>query len=727
MEQNTKANLQLPTLVHPLCTVPLPASTHPVSQLAFHPSLPVIFAQTSDRTTAVLRLRSEEEVAAKRQRRKKREREKGKKKGAVTEEEAEVNEDDTEEVKWEDRVTTWCVVKANAKVKSFALADDEPGSKTMGLLHTLANNSLEAYTIPSVAGAKKSKLADGSSPEPVKVHSVELAGHRQDVRALAVSSDDQVLASAASGTLKVWNLRTTAPLRTMECGYALCCTFLPGDRHVVVGTKAGELLLYDVAASVLLMRYEAHKGPVWSVDVRPDGRGLVSGSADKDVKFWDFEMREEGEGERVVSRLGVETIYKNKQLALVHVRTLKMTDDVLAVKYSPDGRFLAVSLLDSTVKIFFQDTLKFFLSLYGHKLPVLALDISSDSKLIVTCSADKNVKIWGLDFGDCHRSLFAHDDSVMSVAFEKNSHFFWTVGKDKLVKYWDGDKFELIQKLEGHQAEVWALAVSHQGAFVVTGSHDKSIRVWEKTDEPLFLEEERERELEAAHDAALADDLNRADGGGDDDDDAEAEAVQKQTAETLMAGERIMDALEVADADRTQREEYEAEVERLGSAAGIPEPTPHAELTARGVTADEHVYLTLAKIPAAHMEDALLVLPFRQVVSLLHYLDAWAIADRDIILTARLLHFLVRTHHAQIVANRVMRTQLVALRQHVRAALARHRERMGYNLAALKFLRARYEGERTAGILEEEGMDEEAVRRRLEEGRTKRKRVDVRA
>ena len=45
-----------------------------------------------------------------------------------------------------------------------------------------------------------------------------------------------------------------------------------------------------------------------------------------------------------------------------------MTDDVLAVKYSPDGRLLAVSLLDSTVKVFFQDTLKFFLSLYGHKV-----------------------------------------------------------------------------------------------------------------------------------------------------------------------------------------------------------------------------------------------------------------------------------------------------------------------------------------------------------------------
>ena len=37
---------------------------------------------------------------------------------------------------------------------------------------------------------------------------------------------------------------------------------------------------------------------------------MVSGSADKDVKFWDFEMREEGEGERVVSRLGEETVVR---------------------------------------------------------------------------------------------------------------------------------------------------------------------------------------------------------------------------------------------------------------------------------------------------------------------------------------------------------------------------------------------------------------------------------
>ena len=88
---------------------------------------------------------------------------------------------------------------------------------------------------------------------------------------------------------------------------------------------------------------------------------------------------------------------------MVHTRTLQLQEDALAVKLSPDGRLIAVSLMDSTIKVFFVDSLKFFLSLYGHKLPALTLDISSDSTLIVTGSADKNVKIWGLDFGDCHK------------------------------------------------------------------------------------------------------------------------------------------------------------------------------------------------------------------------------------------------------------------------------------------------------------------------------------
>jgi WD40 repeat protein len=87
--------------------------------------------------------------------------------------------------------------------------------------------------------------------------------------------------------------------------------------------------------------------------VRADRAVLVTGSADKDVKFWDID---------------VQSTQSSVKVTLAHSRTLKMTDEVLAVRYSPNGKFLAVALLDATVKVFFQDSLKFFISLYGHKV-----------------------------------------------------------------------------------------------------------------------------------------------------------------------------------------------------------------------------------------------------------------------------------------------------------------------------------------------------------------------
>lgn len=75
-------------------------------------------------------------------------------------------------------------------------------------------------------------------------------------------------------------------------------------------------------------------------------------------------------------------------------------------------------------QVHFVDTFKFFLSLYGHKLPVLCMDISSDGDLIVTGSADKNLKIWGLDFGDCHKSIFAHDDRCCIIFRDSYFSFF---------------------------------------------------------------------------------------------------------------------------------------------------------------------------------------------------------------------------------------------------------------------------------------------------------------
>ena len=261
----------------------------------------------------------------------------------------------------------------------------------------------------------------------------------------------------------------------------------------------------------------------------------MTGGADKAAKFWNFDIvQEDIPGTRRTT----------PRLKLTQTRILKVADDVLSVCFSPDSKLVALSTLDNTVKVFFVDSLKLFLTLYGHKLPVLNISISSDSKLIATCSADKNVRIWGLDFGDCHKAFFAHQDSVMQVLFiphpveEDERHLFFSAGKDSLIKTWDGDKFEQIQKLEGHHGEVWAMVVSRTGEKIITASHDKSVRVWDVTDDLIFLEEEREKELEQMYEWTLANQLDR-----DNKDDGEGQAqdevgtATKQTIQTLTYGE----------------------------------------------------------------------------------------------------------------------------------------------------------------------------------------------
>uniref|UniRef100_A0A672Q5Q2 WD repeat-containing protein 3-like n=1 Tax=Sinocyclocheilus grahami TaxID=75366 RepID=A0A672Q5Q2_SINGR len=342
---------------------------------------------------------------------------------------------------------------------------------------------------------------------------------------------------------------TLQVIRTMGCEYALCSLFVPGDRQIILGTKSGKIQIFDLASGSLLETTDAHDGALWSMCLSPDQRGIVTGGADKTVKFWDFELiKDQDSG-------------KNKRLTVKHTRTLQLDEDVLCVRYSPDQRLLAVSLLDCTVKIFYTDTLKFFLSLYGHKLPVLCLDISHDSALIATGSADRNVKIWGLDFGDCHRSMFAHDDSIMFLQFVPKTHLFFTAGKDRKIKQWDADKFEHIQTLEGHHREVWCLAISPNGDHIVSSSHDKSLRLWERTREPIILEEEKEMEREAEFEESLA--------KGDEpvvpgETKGEAEPAGKKTIETVKAAEQIMEAIELYREESEKLEEHRAACKAAG-------------------------------------------------------------------------------------------------------------------------------------------------------------------
>ncbi|NWX52027.1 WDR3 protein, partial [Steatornis caripensis] len=613
----------------------------------------ILACHGTDAVLEVFSVLSEEEVQKKLEKKAK----KAKKKAKQSSEE----EPESVELSLQEEIQRLTNIRASSKIKSFDLILSPKGELKIVLL--LQNNIIESYNLNLSAQV----------PQAVRTSKITIGGHRSDVRTLAFSSDNIAILSAAAESVKIWNRSTLQCIRTMDCEYALCSLFVPGDRQVIVGTKTGKLQLYDLASGSLMEALNAHDGAVWSIALSPDQRGFVTGGADKCVKFWEFEL--------VKDESSVQ-----KRLSMKHVRVLQLDEDVLCVRYSPNQKLLAVSLLDCTVKIFYIDTLKFFLSLYGHKLPVLCMDISYDGTLIATGSADRNVKIWGLDFGDCHRSLFAHDDSVMYLQFVAKSHLFFTAGKDSKIKQWDADKFEHIQTLEGHHQEVWCLALSANGDYVVSASHDKSLRLWERTREPLVLEEEREMQREAEYEESVAKEEQPVVAG---ETQGETGLAGKKTIETIKAAERIMEAIELYREEMAKLTEHKA----ICKAAGKEVPFPvNPILRAYGnITPSAYVLEVFKKVKSSELEESLLVLPFSYVPDLLRLFNEYIHLGLEVELLCRALLFLLKIHFGQITSNHMLVTVIESLKKTTISRVSEARDVLGFNMAGLQYLKREIE------------------------------------
>lgn len=249
-------------MIQVVAALPL-SSRHRVSQILFHDSQPYVAVQSHDRSIEIFRIRTEDEARKKQARRRKRAKEKeekGKRKEKDIVDKADDEEVDAGEVDIVDLFTPYLVIRGSGKVRSFDFSTKDATSHKprvqvccllrrggirshdIQILLALASNALEVYDIPSPPKSKD------QVPEASRVYSLDIPGHRTDVRTLCLSSDDQILASASNGgrvgdtvglpliflpgTLKLWNVKTTACIRTMDCGYAVCSTFLPGDRQV---------------------------------------------------------------------------------------------------------------------------------------------------------------------------------------------------------------------------------------------------------------------------------------------------------------------------------------------------------------------------------------------------------------------------------------------------------------------------------------------------------------
>ena len=135
---------------------------------------------------------------------------------------------------------------------------------------------------------------------------------------------------------------------------------------------------------------------------------------------------------------------------------------------------------------------------------------------------------------------------------------FFSASKDGTIRYWDADRFEHILTLRGHHAEVWCVVPSRSGRLVASISRDRSLRLWTRTEEQVFLEEEREAELDQLFEAGLDVDDATHDQATGTGGVGETAMAGRRTIDSVKGAERVLEALKVLAEESERRDEHTA-------------------------------------------------------------------------------------------------------------------------------------------------------------------------
>ena len=122
---------------------------------------------------------------------------------------------------------------------------------------------------------------------------------------------------------------------------------------------------------------------------------------------------------------------------------------------------------------------------------------------------------------------------------------------------------------------------------------------------------------------------------------------------------------------------------------------PKANILMLGRTPLQHVVHHLKLVRPVQLTEALLVMPLAHVQKMFRFVDAMMDAGLQVEMGAKVLFFLLKTHQDTLVSNHAMLDRIAALREKTRARLTEHRDRMGVNHAALRFIQRELKDRRT--------------------------------
>jgi len=188
-------------------------------------------------------------------------------------------------------------------------------------------------------------------------------------------------------------------------------------------------------------------------------------------------LKQLGRDERFAARLA--TAWSDQSIG----EPLRGHDEmVLSLAFSPDGKTLASSSFDYTIRVWDTSTWKAIGEpLRGHESYVWSVAFSPDGKTLASGSGDKSIRLWDTStWKAIGEPLHGHDEMVLSLAFSPDGKTLASASLDKTIRLWDTSTGKASgEPLRGHDSVVKSIAFSPDGMTLASGSGDKTIRLWD--------------------------------------------------------------------------------------------------------------------------------------------------------------------------------------------------------------------------------------------------------
>ncbi|CAD6439881.1 0dac747e-8624-4136-9631-938c1132d2a8 [Sclerotinia trifoliorum] len=301
--------------------------------------------------------------------------------------------------------------------------------------------------------------------------SASLAGHEDDVRAVAFPSSKAIVSASRDGTVRLWKQLSDNPplfdatISSHATAFVNTVAYLPpssqfpdglvisGGKDTVIEVRQTSRKPEDNAEALLI----GHSHNICALDVDPAGRFIISGSWDAEARIWPLGKWE------------CESVLRGHEGSVWAV---------LAI----DPETVITACADKLIRVFHTSG-KLLRTIRGSADVVRALcrlpKGHPSGADFASAGNDAVIRLWTLS-GKQVAELHGHENFIYSIASTPSGEII-SSGEDRTLRVWKDS--QCIQTITHPAISVWGVAVCEETGDVVSGASDRVVRVFTRNSE----------------------------------------------------------------------------------------------------------------------------------------------------------------------------------------------------------------------------------------------------